>query len=86
MKICPKCGNLKITGVEYGYGNPNRYDGISEWWCAPHNDGCGYRQGRWTGFELHEGEAEPRYGQVRTHVGGGKYEMRDASAPVKVGV
>jgi hypothetical protein len=44
----------RVIGVEYQFG----YDGISEWNCP----GCGYREGRWTGRELQEGETEPRYG------------------------
>lgn len=58
LDVCPKCGNDKIAGVEYAYGDSNHYDGVSEWQCI----GCGYRQGRWTGKELAEGESEPRFG------------------------
>jgi hypothetical protein len=58
MKTCPKCGDARITSVSYGHGEPCRYDGVSEHRC----EGCGYRQGRWTGQELKDGEHEPRHG------------------------
>lgn len=48
----------RVIGVEYGYGHPHRYDGVSEWRCPD----CGYREGRWTGRPLREGESEPRFG------------------------
>lgn len=47
-----------IIGVEYPYGHPDRYDGISEWRCPA----CGAREGRWSGKTLAEGETEPRRG------------------------
>jgi len=62
MNQCPKCGNTQIWGREYSYDSPQYYDGISEWWCNPAVGGCGYRQGRWTGQELHDGEIESIYG------------------------
>ena len=43
-------------GIEYGYGHPERYDGVSEWRCAD----CGARWGRWSGKVLKEGESERR--------------------------
>lgn len=49
---------LDVAGVEYEYGHPQRYDGVSEWVHMP----CGRREGRWTGKELKDGESEPRYG------------------------
>jgi Zn ribbon nucleic-acid-binding protein len=58
MEKCPKCQEKKIIGIEYGYGHPERYDGVSEWLCAK----CGYRQGRWTEKELKNGDVEQRYG------------------------
>lgn len=50
-------------GVEYGYDAPAgcHYDGVSEWRCPD----CGYREGRWSGRELADGEFEPRYGAAR---------------------
>lgn len=59
MKQCPKCHSIDIVGCEYAYGHPERYDGISEYRCMK----CKYRQGRWTGKELGEGEDEPRLGR-----------------------
>jgi len=56
--VCPNCGG-ELIGVEYAYGHPERYDGISEWQCAGI---CGSRFGRWTGNRLAEGEVEPRFG------------------------
>lgn len=47
-----------LIGVEYPYGDPQRYDGVSEWRCPF----CGYREGRWTRKELQEGEVETRFG------------------------
>ena len=61
MEKCKKCGSQNIILVEYAYGHPNRYDGISEIFC---ND-CKARTGRWTGNELKDGEFEPRYGVVK---------------------
>ena len=61
MKKCPKCGSTHIIGVEYWYGSPERYDGVSEWECRV----CGYRQGRWSGLEIPDGYAESRYGERR---------------------
>jgi hypothetical protein len=48
-----------MIGVEYAYGSPNRYDGVSEWLCPK----CHYREGRWSGKELKGDEEEPRYGE-----------------------
>lgn len=50
----------RVIGVEYAYDNPNHYDGVSEWVCPD----CKYREGRWTGRELAEGELEPRFGET----------------------
>jgi hypothetical protein len=56
---CATCEReTTVSGAEYAYGDPNRYDGISEWVCLV----CGRREGRWTGKELKDGEAEPRFG------------------------
>ena len=59
---CPKCESTNITGIQYGFvadrDNPCHYDGISEWKCE-----CGYREGRWSGKELKDGEHEPPYGE-----------------------
>jgi hypothetical protein len=48
----------RTIGVEYGYNHPARYDGVSEWNCPD----CGYREGRWSGKALADGEYEPRWG------------------------
>lgn len=48
----------RLIGIEYAYGHPHRYDGVSEWMCPD----CGYREGRWSGRALAEGESEPRFG------------------------
>lgn len=50
----------RVIGVEYAYGNPERYDGVSEWRCPD----CGRREGRWSGRVLADEEIEPRYGGV----------------------
>lgn len=52
------CTYTRRIGVEYVYGSPNRYDGVSEWLCPE----CEVRVGRWTGKVLAEGEQEPRFG------------------------
>lgn len=51
----------KVIGLEYNLGHPEHYDGISEWLCPL----CGYREGRWSGKELKEGEDELRFGGER---------------------
>lgn len=59
--VCPTCGNASnetITGVEYSYGHPERYDGISEWNCRK----CNTRWGRWSGKVLKANEYEKRWG------------------------
>lgn len=59
---CPNCGGTdKIIGREYAYGSPERYDGISEYWCGD----CATRWGRWTKRILQPGELEPRLGGSR---------------------
>ncbi len=56
---CAVCGNTKdLMGLEYDYGHPNRYDGVSEWHCP-----CGARTGRWTGRVLEGGETEKVFGR-----------------------
>ncbi len=50
---CPNCGK-NMMGIEYPYGHPDRYDGVSEWQC------CGLRIGRWSGRILAEGVTESR--------------------------
>jgi len=45
--------------VEYAYGEPEHYDGVSEIVCNT----CKARFGRWSGKELAEGEVEKRYGR-----------------------
>lgn len=54
---CPKC-NGQMIGVEYAYGSPERYDGVSEWLCEVD----GIRIGRWSNKFLDENEVEKRYG------------------------
>jgi C4-type Zn-finger protein len=61
MEKCPKCGSGNIIMIEYYNGTPYRYDGISEFNCR----NCGYRQGRWTGNELKDGELEPPFGDMK---------------------
>lgn len=61
---CKRCGH-EIWGVEYDYTHPERYDGISEWWCNPETGGCGLRVGRWSGKVLKEEECEKRLGGVK---------------------
>lgn len=56
---CPKCDSTEIVAVEYRYPHPCTYDGTSEYRC----EGCGYREGRWSGKELGPGEHEPVYGE-----------------------
>lgn len=58
MKKCTKCGSKDIIAIEYGYSEPEHYDGISEYRCLD----CFYREGRWTKTELKENEIESRYG------------------------
>ena len=57
-QTCKKCGSENIIMVEYAYGTPERYDGISEIDCRD----CGARVGRWSGKELADGELEKRFG------------------------
>lgn len=59
------CEHDNYIGVEYEYGHPARYDGISEFQCRD----CGYRWGRWSGKELKEGEFEHRWGIDSTKEG-----------------
>ena len=60
----PQCGHdTPVIGVEYEYGHPGRFDGVSEWMCAV----CGERRGRWTGRLLVGDDYEKRYG--------GQYEV-----------
>jgi hypothetical protein len=57
---CPECGGPQFT-VEYAYGSPQRYDGVSEY-RRQDDDACGVRVGRWSGKRLAEGEEERRFG------------------------
>jgi len=61
MEKCPNCKSKNLMQVEYGWGDPYRYDGISEIMCL----NCKRRYGRWTGKELKEGEKEPPYGNLK---------------------
>lgn len=56
---CPINKKHKIIMIEYDYGDPYRYDGISEIKCLD----CGKRYGRWTLKELKDGEQEPPFGK-----------------------
>ena len=59
---CPACDNAdrtQIIAVEYPYGHPYRYDGISEYRCP-----CGCRWGRWTERILEDGEWEKPFGRA----------------------
>lgn len=60
---CPNCKSENIIGVEYAYGSPKRYDGISEIVCSD----CKKRYGRWCGQTLEEGETENRYCKGESH-------------------
>lgn len=88
MIECPKCSATHIIGVQYAGGTTEAYDGISEYSCSKEVGGCGYRQGRWTGFELKEDpegdwiELEPRYGLV-TKRRNGKVKREAAGKPIK---
>jgi C4-type Zn-finger protein len=54
MVVCPVCKSTNIIGIEYAYGTPNYYDGVSEWDC----EDCGYRVGRFSGRVLTGNETE----------------------------
>lgn len=60
--VCPDCGTSMLA-VEYPYGDPNRYDGISEFRCLD-EEFCGVRIGRWSQRRLKPGEAEGRFGEA----------------------
>lgn len=55
---CRCCNSENVVGVEYDYGHPHRYDGMSEIRCLD----CKVRVGRWTGKVLAKGETEPPHG------------------------
>lgn len=57
-ETCKKCGSNNIIMVEYEFGHPEWYDGVSEIECRD----CGARFGRWSGKELKDGEVEKLYG------------------------
>ncbi len=59
MNNCPKCNAPGMIAVQYHHTSKNHIDGPSEWFCFK----CKYRQGRWTGKELKEGEEELRCGK-----------------------
>lgn len=46
----------RVIGIEYSYDHSERYDGVSEWNCPE----CGFREGRFSGKPLGEGEFESR--------------------------
>lgn len=58
---CPRCKTDNaddFIGIEYWYGHPEHYDGISEWNCKR----CGLRWGRWSKKHLADGECEKLWG------------------------
>lgn len=55
--ICPQ-GHTDIVLVEYSWGDPFHYDGVSEIVCRT----CNKRYGRWTKKILKDGESEKPYG------------------------
>lgn len=61
IEKCPKCGNT-IVNVEYSYGSPKRYDGVSEIICPVNAESnislSHWRIGRWCGQELGQNESE----------------------------
>lgn len=60
QNFCPVCGKLFDFGLEYAYGSPARYDGVSEWQCIE-----GHRWGRWSGRVLYDGDVEWPHGIER---------------------
>lgn len=58
--FCPECGPQNMGGLEYAYGSPERYDGVSEWVCPK----CRLRIGRWSGRVLTGDMVEPRWGRM----------------------
>jgi hypothetical protein len=62
IDLCPKCGSA-IINVEYWYGHPQRYDGISEISCQK----CDWRIGRFCGKELKTNEVENRFCEGKSH-------------------
>lgn len=62
--LCTNCGKIdSVWGAEYSYDHPERYDGVSEWYCNPLAGGCGIRMGRWSLRTLKDGEYEHRFGK-----------------------
>lgn len=57
MTVCRDCGEPVIY-IEYAYDHPERYDGVSEFFCP----GCQLRIGRWSGRVLTGDMVEPRLG------------------------
>ena len=53
-----QCPEDKVLLIQYGYKEPEHYDGISEITCTE----CKKRVGRWSGKELGEGMVENRFG------------------------
>lgn len=68
--VCPKCGTdltdkdgySRVIYRQYPAGHPECATGTSEYQCPD----CYYREGRWSGRELKDGEFEPRYGGYRS--------------------
>lgn len=46
----------RFIGIEYPYGHPDRYDGVSEWNCPD----CGARWGQFSGKILTGDQCESR--------------------------
>lgn len=61
--VCPNNSEHKIVLIEYGYGSPQRYDGVSEIKCLD----CNQRFGRWCKQILEEDELEPRFCEEMGH-------------------
>lgn len=62
--MCPVCGSRDMHGVQYAYGHPCHYDGVSEWRCS--RDGT--RVGRWSGFVLTGRQVELPFGGGRINL------------------
>ena len=60
MPTCPK-RHKRVAVVEYDYGDPFRYDGVSEIYCFT----CKKRYGRWTGKVLRGKAKEPPFGNPK---------------------
>lgn len=67
---CPQCGS-GVWMVEYGYGDPNHYDGVSEYACKNafgEKPTCDWRIGRFCGKKLGPKESETPYCTGEKHL------------------